>query len=100
MPLFTESVEGRLQLADLLKQAALLVPVDPADHGPQVSLVENANGRQKQDPSRSRTFASSSSPSSGDDGCGGARSLSEIDFAERRINHLHAISDWSFSVSD
>ena len=29
-----------------------------------------------------------------------ARSLSEIDFAECRINHLQAISDWSLSVSD
>ena len=28
-----------------------------------------------------------------------SRSLSEIDFAECRINHLQAISDWSLSVS-
>src|ERR1017187_7024791 len=34
---------------DLLKHAALLVPVDPADDPPQVSLVEALDERQKQD---------------------------------------------------
>ena len=34
---------------DLLKQAPLLVPVDAADDGPQVSLVEALDERQKQD---------------------------------------------------
>jgi hypothetical protein len=34
---------------DLLKQAPLLVPVDPTDNRPQVSLVEALDERQKQD---------------------------------------------------
>ena len=43
-------IAGSMQSAgDLLKQAPLLVPVDPADNGPQVSLVEGLEGRQKQD---------------------------------------------------
>ena len=37
------------ECADLLKQAPLLAPVDPADEGPQVSLVEALEGRQKKD---------------------------------------------------
>src|ERR1039458_771110 len=34
---------------DLLKHAPLLAPVDAADDGPQVSLVEALDERQKQD---------------------------------------------------
>src|SRR5580658_7020116 len=37
----SECGSARIQLVrDLLKQAPLLAPVDPADNGPQVSLVE------------------------------------------------------------
>ena len=46
----TLSLQAPSQIAgDLLKQAPLLVPVDPADNGPQVSLVEGLEGPQKQD---------------------------------------------------
>jgi hypothetical protein len=37
------------ECADLLKQAPLLAPVDPADEGPQVSLGDALEGRQKKD---------------------------------------------------
>ena len=38
-----------LTIRELLKQAPLFVPVDPADNGSQVSLVEALNERQKKD---------------------------------------------------
>jgi hypothetical protein len=42
-------LSGAQDLRDFLEHAPLLVPIDPADNGPQVSLVEALEARKEKD---------------------------------------------------